>query len=218
MMKNKTTLGFWLILASLTLTGCGVSLSSQSASSSALTSSFTPSSATTSSSENTSTTPISSSSGSGSTAVTSVSKDGVYQFYAVNDFHGSVLENSSYYYEGGLAKVGGKLKALKAADPEHTFIISSGDMWQGSLESNSNYGALVTEVMNNIGFDSMTIGNHEFDYGQSYIQTNRKAANFPFLAGNIRTYSNVVPSARLGMAAISPRSSHAAASRLASSE
>jgi 5'-nucleotidase / UDP-sugar diphosphatase len=190
MMKNKTTLGFWLILASLTLTGCGVSLSSQSASSSALTSSFTPSSATTSSSENTSTTPISSSSGSGSTAVTSVSKDGVYQFYAVNDFHGSVLENSSYYYEGGLAKVGGKLKALKAADPEHTFIISSGDMWQGSLESNSNYGALVTEVMNNIGFDSMTIGNHEFDYGQSYIQTNRKAANFPFLAGNIRTYSS----------------------------
>lgn len=224
MMKNKTTLGFWLILASLALTGCSLSYSSHSAS----TSSLVTSSEGTSSGENTSTTPTSSSntttsnssslvststsssggpsssssSGTSSSKTSSsgtssnpsssssVQKDGVYQFYAINDFHGSVLENSTSYYEGGLAKVGGKLKALKAADPDHTFIISSGDMWQGSLESNSNYGALVTEVMNNIGFDSMTLGNHEFDYGQSYIQTNRKAANFPFLAGNIRTYSN----------------------------
>ena len=75
--------------------------------------------------------------------------------------HGSILENSSgTYYEGGLAKVGGKLKEFKAADPDHTFIISSGDMWQGSMESNLNEGALITEAMNNIGFDSMTLGNH----------------------------------------------------------
>ena len=71
------------------------------------------------------------------------------------------MENSSgTYYEGGLAKVGGKLKEFKAADPDHTFIISSGDMWQGSMESNLNEGALITEAMNNIGFDSMTLGNH----------------------------------------------------------
>lgn len=215
-MKMKTTLGFWLILASLSLSGCSFSLSSQSASSkqtSDSTSAGTSSAETTSTHQSTSTTPASSSSSgrtstsnstSSSSSATassssssgsassssSPSKDGVYKFYAVNDFHGSILENSGYYYEGGLAKVGGKLKALKAADPDHTFIISSGDMWQGSLESNSNYGALVTKVMNNIGFDSMTLGNHEFDYGQSYIATNRKAANFPFLAGNILTYAN----------------------------
>lgn len=120
-----------------------------------------------------------------------VPADGVFNFYAINDFHGSILENSSgTYYEGGLAKVGGKLKEFKAADPDHTFIISSGDMWQGSMESNLNEGALITEAMNNIGFDSMTLGNHEFDYGQASIFANQAKANFPFLAGNIRTWEN----------------------------
>lgn len=93
------------------------------------------------------------------------------------------------YYEAGIAKYFGKLKALKAADPEHTIILSAGDMYQGSLESNSNYGKLITEAMNNVGFDAMTIGNHEFDYGQQKLLDNINLANFPVLGGNIVKYN-----------------------------
>ena len=115
----------------------------------------------------------------------------VLDFYAVNDFHGSVLERTNgSYYEGGLAKVGGFLKTKKNEKPNSTFIISSGDMWQGSLESNNNYGNLVTEAMNTVGFDSMTLGNHEFDYGIERIRANKEIANFPFLAGNIMKWEN----------------------------
>ena len=58
-------------------------------------------------------------------------------------------------------------------------------MWQGGAASNSTKGKLVTEWMNQLGFTSMTIGNHEFDWGTSYIESNRELANFPFLGINV---------------------------------
>jgi len=192
MNSKKTTLPL-LILSLLVLTGCNPISSQSSSSLSQSTSSPSSTSSNHSSSQSSSTTKSgATSSGTGSTNSSgqSDSRNGVFQFYAINDFHGSILENNSgYYYEGGLSRVGGFLKARKDADPDHTFIISSGDMWQGSLESNSNYGACITEAMNYIGFDSMTLGNHEFDYGQSYIEQNEAAANFPFLAGNIMKWN-----------------------------
>lgn len=109
-----------------------------------------------------------------------------FDFYCVNDFHGAVKERyNGSLYEAGIAKYFGKLKKLKEADPEHVILLSSGDMWQGSLESNSNYGNLVTKAMNITGFDAMALGNHEFDYGQDKIFENEGLASFPFLAGNI---------------------------------
>ena len=115
--------------------------------------------------------------------------DGVYDFYCVNDFHGSIVEQyNGSNYESGIAKYFGKLKALKEADPEHVIILSAGDMFQGSLESNDNYGALVTEAMNATGFDAMTLGNHEFDYGQEKLLDIIDKAEFPILGGNIVKY------------------------------
>ena len=114
-----------------------------------------------------------------------VSEDGVYDFYCVNDFHGSILERDDSYYESGIKKYFSKLKQLKEADPEHTFIFSAGDMFQGSLESNYYYGQVVVDAMNEAGFDAMAIGNHEFDYGQDKLFANIERADFPFLGGNI---------------------------------
>ena len=114
-----------------------------------------------------------------------------FKFYCVNDFHGSILENSANSkYEAGIKKYFGELKRLKEADPEHTILLSAGDMWQGSLESNYYYGEDVVEAMNETGFDAMALGNHEFDYGQEKIFENLEKANFPFLAGNIVKWSN----------------------------
>ena len=108
-----------------------------------------------------------------------------YDFYCVNDFHGSVVEQlNGRNYEAGIKKVFGYLEAKKAEDPEHTIVISAGDMFQGSLESNINYGALVTEAMNAVPFDAMVLGNHEFDYGIEHLLERRDQARFPMLCGN----------------------------------
>ncbi|MDY6430027.1 MAG: metallophosphoesterase [Bacilli bacterium] len=113
-----------------------------------------------------------------------------FKFYAVNDFHGAVnkFENDRGYLEKGMANYFGYLKDVKNADPEHTFVFSAGDMWEGSYESNFNYGELVTEAMNMVPFDAMTLGNHEFDWGQDKIAHNAEIAEFPMLCANIREY------------------------------
>lgn len=87
---------------------------------------------------------------------------------ATNDFHGSIEENSS---ELGLLKYGTFLKNKRKED--NTLILNSGDMWQGSILSNSNRGEFLTKVMNNIGFDCFTLGNHEFDWSTKYIKQNK---------------------------------------------
>ena len=84
----------------------------------------------------------------------------------------------------------------KNKSPDTTVILSSGDMFQGSAISNMTQGGVVVEAMNEIGFDAMTIGNHEFDWGidkiAAYNDGDEKngEADFPFLSCNIVYKSN----------------------------
>ena len=119
---------------------------------------------------------------------------------AFNDFHGNTLDSDTGL---GLAKTTTLVNEL-TKHSANRLLISQGDMWQGSAESNlthgnlvtewmndqsaeSNltHGNLVTEWMNDQGFVSMTLGNHEFDWGQDDIINNEELANFPFLAINV---------------------------------
>ena len=99
--------------------------------------------------------------------------------FAVNDLHGKINATSSQPGIGGLTKY------LKTVSNENSVLLSSGDMWQGSSESNLTYGAFITEWMNELGFVSMTIGNHEYDWTEKYIRDNAALAEFPMLAINV---------------------------------
>lgn len=108
---------------------------------------------------------------------------------ATNDFHGSIEENGS---ELGLLRYGTFFKNKRKED--NTLILNSGDMWQGSILSNSNRGEFLTKVMNNIGFDCFTLGNHEFDWSTKYIKQNKALYDIdtnyqtPFLCANLYNY------------------------------
>ncbi len=105
-------------------------------------------------------------------------------FYALNDFHGAFMYDSSYS-QTGLSRIGNYLVEQKNKDQENTIILSSGDMFQGGAESNITRGKIVIDAMNQIGFDSMTIGNHEFDWGEQTLKEMEKQMNFPLLGINI---------------------------------
>ena len=102
-------------------------------------------------------------------------------FYAINDLHGKFCDTSS---NNGVDELTTYLKNTSLTD-EHTVFLSSGDMWQGSSESNLTNGKIITEWMNELGFASMTLGNHEFDWGEEAIEENAQIAEFPILAINI---------------------------------
>ncbi len=101
---------------------------------------------------------------------------------AINDFHGMFEDGET---QPGVDELTTYIKSLYADDSAYELLVSSGDMWQGSAESGLTKGAIVTEWMNQLGFASMTLGNHEFDWGAEYIRSNASLANFPLLGINI---------------------------------
>jgi 5'-nucleotidase len=84
---------------------------------------------------------------------------------ATTDLHGGVLPRGE---RGGVALLGGYLRNIRAArlqDGGGVLLVDSGDMFQGTLESNLNEGAAVVAAYNALGYAAAAIGNHEFDYG-----------------------------------------------------
>jgi len=118
---------------------------------------------------------------------------------ATSDLHGGVLPRGE---RGGLALLGGYLRNIRAArmqDGGGVLLVDSGDMFQGTLESNLNEGAAVVAAYNALGYAAAAIGNHEFDYGpagpdetaqkagedpRGALKARAASARFPFLAAN----------------------------------
>lgn len=105
----------------------------------------------------------------------------VVDFYAMNDLHGKFDDTDS---QPGVDELTAYLKNANTTD-DHTVFLSSGDMWQGSSESNMTRGMIITDWMNAMGFVSMTLGNHEFDWGEDAVAENADAAEFSVLAINV---------------------------------
>lgn len=106
-------------------------------------------------------------------------------FYAINDLHGKFMDTDS---QPGMDEFTAYMKALYGDGAREEILLSSGDMWQGTVESSANKGQLMTEWMNELGFVSMTLGNHEYDWGAQVLSPNSELAEFPFLAINV-TYN-----------------------------
>ncbi len=104
-----------------------------------------------------------------------------FDFFAVNDLHGKFTDTDT---QEGVDELSTYLKNAKSAN-ENTLVFSTGDMWQGASESNLTKGVIMTDWMNELDFVSMTMGNHEYDWGEEYIEANEVLAEFPFLALNI---------------------------------
>ena len=104
-----------------------------------------------------------------------------FDFYSINDLHGKLADADSH---PGVDELTTYLKNARAYD-ENAVFLSAGDMWQGSPESNLTNGLIMTDWMNELDFAAMAMGNHEYDWGETYIEDNEELAEFPFLAINI---------------------------------
>ena len=105
----------------------------------------------------------------------------IFDLYAINDLHGKIFDNNS---QPGVDELTTYLKTVRKNN-SNTVVFSSGDMWQGTAESGLTYGKMMTDWMNELDFAFMTLGNHEFDWGESYVAQNSSLAEFPFLGINI---------------------------------
>lgn len=60
-----------------------------------------------------------------------------------------------------------KLAGLRdaIADTAYVSVVSSGDFIQGGTVGAISHGQYVIDIMKQVGYDAVTLGNHEFDYG-----------------------------------------------------
>ena len=105
----------------------------------------------------------------------------VFDLYAINDLHGKIFDND---LQPGVDELTTYLKNAYKQNA-NTVVFSSGDMWQGTAESGLTFGRMMIDWMNELDFAFMTIGNHEFDWGEKYVEDNAPLAEFPFLAINL---------------------------------
>lgn len=111
----------------------------------------------------------------------------------MNDPHAHYVpyeDRSSSVPIGGFAKaqtVMAEIRAKNRAEGRHTLILLGGDLLTGTPYSMVFKGTLGVKLMNKMKFDAMTIGNHEFDYGQENLLRNiRPLVEFPLLSANTK--------------------------------
>lgn len=83
----------------------------------------------------------------------------------------------------GYSAVAAYKKAMQA-QYTNVALVDAGDHSQGAPLGTLTKGTALIDIMNHVGYDYATIGNHEFDYGMSQLLTNISSANYQYLSCN----------------------------------
>ncbi len=94
-----------------------------------------------------------------------------------NDVHCAVDDAIGY---AGLAAYKKQLEA----EGNHVLLVDVGDAVQGAPIGTVSKGSIIIDIMNEIGYDVATIGNHEFDYGMPRFFELVEQAKFPYVSAN----------------------------------
>ncbi|MBR6852794.1 MAG: metallophosphatase [Prevotella sp.] len=106
-----------------------------------------------------------------------------------NDVHSCImplnenLDNKDLAGRGGFVRRVNMIKEQRALHPDLLFF-DSGDFSQGSGYYTLFKGDVEVGLMNKMGYDAVTIGNHEFDFGLENMARLFRMANFPIVCSN----------------------------------
>ena len=112
-----------------------------------------------------------------------------------NDFHArfepiskydsgcSVEDNTAGECFGGWARLVNAVKEARSRT-NNSILVDGGDQFQGTLFYTYYKGKMAAEMMNGLGYDGMTVGNHEFDDGPEVLAGFMASVNFPVLMSN----------------------------------
>lgn len=102
-----------------------------------------------------------------------------------NDVHGRIVEEKGVIGDAKLATV---IEQERAKSNQTTLVVDAGDAFQGLPISNSTKGEARAEILNQMQYDAMAVGNHEFDFGLDEVKKYKEILKFPLLSSN--TYVN----------------------------
>ncbi|MDB8575152.1 bifunctional metallophosphatase/5'-nucleotidase [Turicibacter sanguinis] len=102
--------------------------------------------------------------------------------FHTNDIHGGVDENIGF----------AKFKYFINLANEYTraegyLVLDAGDIFHGTPFATVELGESVAQVLKVVGYDAMSPGNHDFNYGQDRLVELGKVADVELLAANVKT-------------------------------
>jgi len=111
-----------------------------------------------------------------------------------NDIHGGIVPSRATFINpdfppmmGGGAYIASYVDEVRAycdSTGEEMLLIDAGDIYQGTPIGNHETGTFVMEWMNAVGYDMMTLGNHDFDDGADNALRLCRMAEFPVVCCN----------------------------------
>jgi 5'-nucleotidase len=89
-------------------------------------------------------------------------------------------------YAAGKGGVERRIRYIEQVRKAHdnVLLLDAGDFLQGTPYFNLFKGEVEVEAMNMMGYDAVTLGNHEFDYGLEILEKVVRAATFPIVSSN----------------------------------
>jgi 2',3'-cyclic-nucleotide 2'-phosphodiesterase (5'-nucleotidase family) len=110
--------------------------------------------------------------------------------FHVNDMHGRIDNFAK------IARVVARERETNTG--ADVFFLNAGDNFSGNpiVDQYEPKGEPVRQLMNRMGFSAMTLGNHEFDYGQEILKNVIEKAKFPILCANIKVKEGPFPQTR----------------------
>lgn len=117
----------------------------------------------------------------------------------INDWHSRIESNNKYESTcsteeetkgecfGGAARLVTAIAAeRKKLEGQNVLLLNGGDNFQGSLFYTTYKGKTEAEFLNQMKFDAMTVGNHEFDDGEDALAPFLDVITFPVLSANVK--------------------------------
>jgi S-sulfosulfanyl-L-cysteine sulfohydrolase len=94
--------------------------------------------------------------------------------------------SSQIHAAGGVARMASVVSKIRKNNPDGVFFMDAGDTIQGAAEVALSEGQVATPILNAMKIDLALPGNWEVVYGTKVFKKLAKAANYPFIASNIR--------------------------------
>lgn len=115
--------------------------------------------------------------------------------FETTDVHGYITDVSSYKedtFEYRLAYFSKIVNDARNNDAyEDVLLLDTGDIYQGTPHSNLTYGAAMRAAYDQMDYDAVGLGNHEFDWDVKTYATDAKGTMAPYEIGSYKGDSDI---------------------------
>ncbi|CAK5263936.1 unnamed protein product [Mycena citricolor] len=120
--------------------------------------------------------------------------------YHVNDIHAHLDEITTSGTDctkpasgcyGGYARIKAAVDAGRSS-AQNSLFLNMGDEFQGTLFFSYYGGEKIAETLNQLGFDALTLGNHEFDRGDAYLGQFLTNLTIPIVCANVDSQDEAI--------------------------